>query len=260
VAGNYAQGSSGDGGAATSAELFLPYGAALDGAGNLLIADTENNRIREVSASTGIINTVAGDGTIGFSGDGAAATGAELSFPTRVRADAAGSLYIADYNNERVRKVTKATGFISTIAGTGVASSTGDGGPATSATMNGPLTVTPDNAGNLYIADSTDNRIRAITASAAPLTFASTAVGSTSSNSPQTVIVSNIGNTDLIFRRRPLPARRTRPSPRTSFMALARPVPRLASLPPTTYCLAEPPVPSSSALHRKWRERSPARW
>jgi sugar lactone lactonase YvrE len=199
VAGNYSQGFSGDGGVATSAELFLPYSAALDVAGNLLIADTNNNRVREVSASTGFINTVAGNGTSAYSGDGVAATGAELSSPTRVRADAAGDLYIADYNNDRIRKVTEATGFISTIAGTGTASSTGDGGPATSATINGPFTVTPDSAGNLYIAESTDNRIRAITASAAALTFASTAVGSTSSDSPQTVIVSNFGNTDLTF-------------------------------------------------------------
>ncbi|MHB1953016.1 MAG: NHL domain-containing protein [Sulfobacillus sp.] len=170
VAGNGASGYSGDGGAATSAELSYPLGVVLDSAGNLYIADTFNNRIRKVTASTGDISTVAGNGTAGYSGDGGPATSAELDFPFGVVVDSAGNLYIADTYNQRIRKVTATTGVITTVAGNGYGAPnscgfSGDGGPATSAELCGTNGVAVDSAGNLYIADTYNNRIRKVTAS-----------------------------------------------------------------------------------------------
>jgi len=172
VAGNGTASYSGDGGPATSAELNYPTGVALDGFGNLYIADRSNNRIRMVSAKTGLITTVAGNGTDGFSGDGGAATDATLTNPTSVMLDGAGNLYIADTENGRIRKVTAATGAISTVAGGGTAGSgySGDGGPATSATLYNPTSVVQDGTGNLYIADSLNNRIRMVSATSGVIT------------------------------------------------------------------------------------------
>ncbi len=133
VAGNGSPDYSGDGGAATAAGLYYPYGVAVDAAGNLYIADTVDNRIRKVSASTGIITTVAGNGSPGYSGDGGAATAAELYYPYGVAVDAAGNLYIADTGNNRIRKVSASTGIITTVAGNGTAGYSGDGGAATAA-------------------------------------------------------------------------------------------------------------------------------
>jgi trimeric autotransporter adhesin len=163
VAGSATAGFAGDNAAATSARLSNPTGVTVDSAGNLYIADLGNNRIRKVSA-TGIITTVAGTGVGGFSGDGAAATAAQLSAPSRVAVDSAGNLYIADAINNRIRKVTAATGFISTIAGTGVQGFSGDGGLATSAQIGNARGVTVDSAGNIYVADNDNNRIRKIDA------------------------------------------------------------------------------------------------
>jgi len=117
VAGNGTYGFLGDGGAATGASLGSPDGVAVDGAGNLYIADLYNRRIRKVDTG-GRISTVAGDGTYGFSGDGGAATSASLSSPTGVAVDGAGNLYIADQGNQRIRKVDT-SGRISTVAGSG---------------------------------------------------------------------------------------------------------------------------------------------
>jgi sugar lactone lactonase YvrE len=165
VAGDGTGGYSGDGGIATSAEMQNPNGVAVDSAGNIYIADTYNNRIRKVTASTGIMSTVAGDGAKGYSGDGGAATQAELNYPFGVAVDAADNIYIADVYNSRIRKVTASTGTISTVAGDGVGGYSGDGGAATSAELYAPNGVAVDSAGNIYIADTSNSRIRKVTAS-----------------------------------------------------------------------------------------------
>ena len=159
VAGNGAYAFSGDGGPATSASLNQPFGVAVDSAGNLYIADSDNNRIRKVSGGT--ITTVAGNGVGGFSGDGGPATGASLNAPLGVAVDSAGKLYIADSWNYRIRKVTGGT--ITTIAGNENGGFSGDGGPATNASLGGPFGVAIDSFGNLYIADFENNRIRKVT-------------------------------------------------------------------------------------------------
>ena len=164
VAGNGISGYNGDGILATSAELYGPNGVAVDSAGNLYIAETLDSRIRKVTAATGDISTVAGNGTTGYSEDGVAATSAELKNPTGVAVDGAGNLYIADLNSNRVRMVTAATGDISTAAGNGTGGFNEDGVPATSAELALPYGVAVDGAGNLYIADFGNNRIRMVTA------------------------------------------------------------------------------------------------
>jgi len=167
VAGTGAAGYNGDNIAATSAELSFPFGVAVDGPANIYISDRNNSRVREVSAPTGIINTVAGNGTAGYSGDGGAATGAELHSPSGVALDMSGNIYIADTTNDRIREVTKSTGDISTVAGNGTAGYSGDGGAATSAELHLPIGVGVDAAGNIYIADTMNDRIRKVTASTA---------------------------------------------------------------------------------------------
>ena len=166
VAGNGVQGFSGDGGAAISASLNFSSGVALDASGNLFIADRGNNRIRRLEASTGVIITVAGNGTADFSGDGAAATSASLNGPEGVAVDSLGNLFIADSRNHRVRRVDSATGVITTVAGSGPLSEaggfSGDGGAATSARLSIPLGVAVDRSGNLFIADFVNNRIRRV--------------------------------------------------------------------------------------------------
>jgi len=157
-AGNGIYGFSGDNGPATSANLAFPSGLALDSAANLYIGDTGNNRIRKVS--NGIISTVAGDGTAGFSGDNGAATGAELNEPFGITLDTAGNLYIADVQNQRIRKVSN--GIITTVAGNGIPTFSGDNGPAASAGVAIPSGVAVDSAGNLFIAETLDCRIRKI--------------------------------------------------------------------------------------------------
>ncbi len=160
VAGGAIAGFSGDGGDATAAELFDPTGVAIDATGNLYISDSFNSRIRKVN-TLGIITTFAGNGTSGYSGDGGPATAAELMFTDEITFDAAGNLYIADYQGNRIRKVNTA-GIISTVAGNGTAAYGGDGGQATAAQLNQPPGVAIDASGNLYIADNSNNRIRMV--------------------------------------------------------------------------------------------------
>ena len=166
VAGNGVAGFSGDTGSATAAQLTLPFSAALDSVGNLYIADASNNVIRKVNAA-GIISTVAGNGIQGYSGDGGAATSAKLKDPTGVVLDSAGNLYIADANNSVIRKVSTA-GIISTVAGNGTNGFSGDGGSATAAQLSAPYGIALDSAGNLYVADYSNNRIRKIAGLAPP--------------------------------------------------------------------------------------------
>jgi RHS repeat-associated protein len=167
-----ANGVSGDGGPATSAFLGNPEAVAVDGAGNLFIADTENNRIQEVSASTAVISTVAGSaaGTAGSSGDTGPAGSALLNNPVGVTVDGSGNVFIADFVNNRVQEVPAASGGgmtagdMYTIAGSaaGTAGHSGDGGPAASALLLDPSDVTADAAGDVYIADSGNNRVQEI--------------------------------------------------------------------------------------------------
>ena len=161
VAGNGTGGFSGDGASATGAKINSPYSVAVDPNGNIYIADTYNNRVRKVT-SAGIISTVAGNGTAGFTGDGGSATSAELYLPTGIASDSSGNIYIADYGNNRVRKVTVSTGIISTVAGNGTSGFSGDNGSATSAELQRPAGVALDASGNLYIADAYNNRIRVV--------------------------------------------------------------------------------------------------
>ncbi|HEY4086864.1 MAG TPA: hypothetical protein VGM43_13045 [Bryobacteraceae bacterium] len=211
VAGNGSQGFAGDNGPATAAQLNSPQGVALDAAGNIYIADTQNSEIRKVSA--GVITTLAGNRTAGFSGDGGPAASASLNYPWGVAASPDGTVYVADYRNSRIRQVSNGAittvagngqyslfggdggpatdaqasplsvtfdqsgdlyitdrqrirkvhnGVITTVAGNGVAGFAGDGGPATSAELNNPEGVAVDSAGNLYIADTSGNRIRMV--------------------------------------------------------------------------------------------------
>ena len=170
LAGTGIWGSSGDGGAATSAQLAGPYGVTVDISGNVYIADSMNNKIRMVT-STGFIATIAGTGEQGDSGDGGAATSAQFNYPSGVSVDISGNLYIADQNNQKIRMVTS-TGIITTIAGTGVYGSSGDGGAATSAQMAYPIGVSVDISGNVYIVDY--NKIRIVTSKGIITTFAGT--------------------------------------------------------------------------------------
>ncbi|MFI5148971.1 MAG: T9SS type A sorting domain-containing protein [Bacteroidia bacterium] len=158
IAGTGTGGYGGDGGPATSALLNFPNGIALDGAGNIYIADGSNNRVRKISPS-GIINTIAGNGTAGFGGDGGPATTAQLNGPAAIAIDKTGNVYIADCTNQRIRKVDS-SGTILTVAGNGTAGYGGDAGLATSAKLANPTGVAVDGSGNLYIADNYNHRIR----------------------------------------------------------------------------------------------------
>jgi DNA-binding beta-propeller fold protein YncE len=160
VAGTGEAGFSGDGGPATQARLNFPFYVAIDAAGNLFIAELSGCRVRKVSPE-GTISTVAGTGKAGFSGDGGPATQARLNDPHGLAVDRAGNLFISDLNNQRVRKVSP-EGMITTVAGNGQLGFSGDGGPAIAARLNWPGGLAVDLAGNLFLADHYNHRIRKV--------------------------------------------------------------------------------------------------
>jgi Secretion system C-terminal sorting domain/NHL repeat len=202
IAGNGTGGFSGDGGPSTAALLSYPTKIALDPSGNLYIADQLNNRIRKIS-TTGIISTVAGNGSVGFGSDGVAATSTSVFHPTGVCLDASGNIYIADCANNRIRKVST-SGIISTVAGNGFTGSGGDGGMATAAQLYQPFGVTVDATGIIYIADQQNNKIRKVSTSGIITTSAGTGVSGFSGDggmasaaqlsTPGAIILDNAGN------------------------------------------------------------------
>ena len=171
-AGTGQAGFDGDGAQAVDAQLRSPLGVAVDGAGNLYIADTYNHRIRKVTAD-GIVSTIAGTGESGFGGDGGPGTAAMLSYPTGIAVTGDGTLYIADTRNHRVRKLA-ADGTIYTAAGTGAAGYNGDGGPADLARLNSPRDVAVSADGALYIVDRENRRVRRVDADGVITTVAGT--------------------------------------------------------------------------------------
>jgi uncharacterized protein (TIGR03437 family) len=209
VAGNATVGDSGDTGAATSAALIAPYAVWVDSSGNIYFAENGDSKIRKVtvgsttpSSTSNIINTVAGTGTAGFSGDGSSAVKGQLNFPTGVAVDSSSNIYIADSLNHRIRKVSGSN--ISTIAGNGMLSYSGDGGMATAAQLNTPQAVAADSSGNFYIADTFNNVVRKVTAAGVVSTIAGNgtagfggdggAATSAQLNGPQGIAVDTGGN------------------------------------------------------------------
>lgn len=172
VVGTGTQGFSGDGGPATQATLNRPTSVIVDPSGNLYFSDSSNQRIRRVGAE-GTITTIAGNGLDGFSGDGNFAINAAMSIPLGLARDQSGNIYFADANNNRIRRIAT-SGIISTVAGDGIGRFGGDGGLATSASLNIPSDVSVDFSGNLYIADSGNNRVRKIDVAGIMTTVAGT--------------------------------------------------------------------------------------
>jgi uncharacterized protein (TIGR03437 family) len=173
IAGTGTAGFSGDGGPALEAEFNTPTGIFIDASGNIIVADVGNQRIRRIDTS-GNVTTIAGNGGQGYGGDGGPATSATFYNCVRAIADPLGNVYIADQSNHRVRKVTASTGIVNTIAGTGAQGFGGDGGPATSAELNNPTSIALDTAGNLYICDQFNMRIRKVDTSGKITTIAGT--------------------------------------------------------------------------------------
>ncbi len=165
VAGTGVAGYSGDGGQATAASVYRPHGVDLDSAGNIYAGDyIAYNVVRKITVSTGIISTVAGTGSLtgGYNGDNIQATAATLNGPICMTIDSSGNLYISDSGNYRIRKVDVSTGLITTVVGTGTASSTGDGAAATAAAIIFPTYSRFDSAGNFYFADFGGNKVRKV--------------------------------------------------------------------------------------------------
>lgn len=199
-AGSGARGFGGEGGAAKTAALNRPVALAIDGSGALLICDQGNERVRRISDGT--IETIAGNGTQGYGGDGGQATAADLNEPSGVAVSADGRVFIADTGNQRVR-VVGSTGVISTFAGTGVAGFSGDGGPAAAARLNRPVGLALDDVDELFIADENNHRLRRVGSDGMIATIAGNGVqgaaadgsGATSSpeNLPVGVAVSGFG-------------------------------------------------------------------
>ena len=165
IAGLSTAGFSGDGGPAINASFNTPLGICTDAADNIYIADNLNHRVRRIDAVTGIITTVAGNGTATFSGDGGAAINAGIARPNCVAVDPSGNIFLTESFptvTARIRKINTSTGTISTVAGSNVSSYSGDGGPAINANLYNPISLCFDPAGNLYVAENDDSRIRVI--------------------------------------------------------------------------------------------------
>jgi trimeric autotransporter adhesin len=175
--GNHTVAYSGDGHAGTGAALYASAGVFVDGSHNIFVADTYNCAIREVLAATGDIQTVAGKGTCGYSGNGAAAISAELNYPSGVFVDSLGDIFIADTENSVIREVVAATGYIQTVAGSGTAGYSGDGGAATSAQLSSPSSVFLDSGGNIFIADTDNSAIRCVVGTAGGCFGSTLAIG-----------------------------------------------------------------------------------
>ncbi len=171
IAGTGTAGYTGDGGAATAAQLRIPVGVAVDGAGNIYISDSRNQVIRKIN-TTGIISTIAGNNTTGYTGDGGPATAAQLWTPLGIAVKSNGTLFIADSRNNVIRQVDTAGG-ITTFAGNGMIGYTGDGGLATAANLYMPNDVKMDALGNVYISDS-NNSVRIVNTGDTIRTFAGT--------------------------------------------------------------------------------------
>lgn len=171
ICGDGTSGYSGDGGPAINAQIFSVEGNIIcDAQGNLYFSDGYNSRVRKIDVN-GIITTFAGTGSSGYSGDGGLATNAEFGQPIFIDFDNLGNMFVADRNYNVIRKID-VNGIVTTVAGTGSGGFTGDGGPATQATMNSPISVAADNAGNIYIGDFDNNRVRKVDANGIITTFA----------------------------------------------------------------------------------------
>lgn len=205
IAGTGVAGFSGDGGSPLAAQLDKPVAVTVDGQGNIYIADMNNNRVRKITNGEGggIITTIAGNGTVGYSGDGAPATNAELNSPQSVFVDRTGNVLFADNLNHAIRKIST-SGLITTIAGNGIAGYTGDGTAATAARLNQPAGVVEDTAGNVYFADAVNDRIRMVNITGIISTIAGTgsagyngeglAATATQLKAPKYVVVDDSGN------------------------------------------------------------------
>ena len=156
--------------AASDASLYYPFDVALDGSGNVYIAEFGFSVIRKLTVSTGIITTIAGTGSTGTGADGIMATSSELRYPRGVALDVSSNVYISDTSNHKVRKVTVSTGIITTIAGTGDHGYNSDDIMATAAQLDAPVGLAFDGSGNVYIADANNNRIRKVTVSTGIIT------------------------------------------------------------------------------------------
>jgi len=162
VAGNGQRGYTGDGGSATAATLNEPYGVLPDRDGHLFIVDRLNAVIRRVDAKSGQISTYTGNGQKGYSGDGGPASAASMREPNALDFDPEGNLYVADVSDNRIRRIDRTTGVISTVSGTGKREFTGDGGPAVQAGIQGARGVAFDREGNMFLCEREGNRIRRV--------------------------------------------------------------------------------------------------
>lgn len=196
VAGNGLYTYLGDGGLASAGQLDGPWGAAFDPSGNLYISDW-NSRIRKITPD-GMITTIAGTGVIGYSGDGGSATSAEFNFPAGLKFDAAGNLYIADFGNDRVRKVTP-NGIVTTVAGNGTNGHSGDGGPATNAQLSRPAGLAFDATGNLYIAEFLNARVREVARDGTITTYVGTGTDGYSGDGGPAAQAEISGPSDIVF-------------------------------------------------------------